>query len=324
MRAIDLTDYPNVIFGENVSIQGTSVIIKPGSTIGDNVIIHAKNIEIGFDAVIEKGTVIRALGVPMETFRLGDNCLIGFSTQILVPYFEMGDYSQLHNSSLCSGYKPLNIGNNCWIGQGAILNSFETLTLGNNVRMGGSQIWTHVASGELLEGSNFYGSKPVTVEDNVWLMGFGHLVTPGVVLAKNSVIMAGSVVTKSTLPYKTYSGNPARDISDKLPAWKKLSGKDKIEMMQTFISDFKSAFPMYAEQIYFIESSKAANFINVLKDNGEGCVVISDEVDLDGCKKTKATIFDISTKRYLKQRSGIEICWIRFNLGFRSRFIPFK
>ncbi len=323
MREIDFSNYSKVTFGNNVSITGETVIIKEGTKIGDNVVIHAKTIDIGFDTVIEKDTVVKSLNKPMEIFKLGDNCLIGFKNQILVPHFSMGDYSQLHNSCLCSGYKPLIIGNNCWIGQGAILNSFEDLTLGNNVRMGGSQIWTHVASGELLEGSNFYGSKAVVVEDNVWLMGFGHLVTPGVVLGRNSVIMAGSIVTKDTLPYKTYSGNPARDVSDKLPAWKKLTEKDKIEMMQTFISGFKNAFPKHADYIHFVEGKNGESFIGKLKNGGEGSVVISDEMNLADFTKTKVTIFDIRTKTYLKRRSEIEIDWIKFNLGFRSRFIPY-
>ena len=319
MIALNKLIFPKVKFGNNVVINCESAIIKDGTTIEDNVTIEAKNIKIGFDTTIESNTKIKALSDTMSDFIIGDNCLIGFDNQILVPSFAMNDFSQLHNSCLCSGYKELIIGYNCWIGQGAILNSFERLTLGNNVRMGGSQIWTHVASGELLEGSNFYGSKPVILEDNVWLMGFGHLITPGVILARNSVVMAGSVVSKSTEPYKTYSGIPAKDISDKLPAWKKLSLADKGEMIKQFISEFILQYPRFKANIVYMEE-----LLNPEKIDSKLSVIICNKIDLETFRNLHYSIFDLSTKKYLKQRSEVEIAWLKFVIGFRARFIPYN
>ena len=128
MKEVDLTNFGNVTFGTNVKIKAKSFSIGDGTYLGDNVSIEAENVSIGSDCVIEMGTKIKGIGQVMNTFVLGDNCFIGHSNQILSPHFEMKDYSQLHNSCLCSGYKPLKIGFNCWIGQGAILNSFESLT----------------------------------------------------------------------------------------------------------------------------------------------------------------------------------------------------
>ena len=58
---------------------------------------------------------------------------------------------------------------------------------------------------------------PVHIQDNVWL-GAGCLVMPGVTIGKNSVIGAGSVVTKDIPANVVAVGNPCRvlrDISEK-------------------------------------------------------------------------------------------------------------
>ncbi len=54
-------------------------------------------------------------------------------------------------------------------------------------------------------------AEPITIEDNVWLGG-GVIVCPGVTIGKNSVIGAGSVVTKSIPANVVAVGNPARVI----------------------------------------------------------------------------------------------------------------
>ena len=58
---------------------------------------------------------------------------------------------------------------------------------------------------------------PVHIQDNVWL-GAGCLVMPGVTIGENSVIGAGSVVTKDIPANVVAVGNPCRvlrDISEK-------------------------------------------------------------------------------------------------------------
>jgi acetyltransferase-like isoleucine patch superfamily enzyme len=297
--------------------------MSDGVRIGNNVSIHAEKVEIGLNSIIENNTTIRSLGNIMDNCKLGDNCLIGFFNQILVPEFTMLDYSKLHNSGLCSGYKPLKIGYNCWIGQHAILNSYEELTIGNNVRMGGCQIWTHVASGELLEGCKFFDSSPVVIEDNVWLMGFGQMVTPGTILRRNSIIMSGSVVTKSTEPYHIYSGIPAIDITNKLNGWKQMSLNDKFNLLSDFIDEFFNQHPEYKERIFLLKNEAD---IDSMKD-----IFIKAPTKLIFVKRVKNfqkiddkfnTFFDLNTKRYIKRSSKIEIDWMKFCVGYRARFIP--
>lgn len=52
---------------------------------------------------------------------------------------------------------------------------------------------------------------PIILEDDVWI-GTDAIVLSGVTLGKGTVVAAGSVVVKSTLPYSLVGGNPAKLI----------------------------------------------------------------------------------------------------------------
>lgn len=54
-------------------------------------------------------------------------------------------------------------------------------------------------------------SAPITVEDNVWIGG-GVTVLPGVTVGHDSVVGAGSVVTRDVPPLCVVAGNPCRII----------------------------------------------------------------------------------------------------------------
>lgn len=56
-------------------------------------------------------------------------------------------------------------------------------------------------------------AEPITVEDNVWLGG-GVIVCPGVTIGENTVVGAGSVVTRDLPANVVAVGNPARVIRE--------------------------------------------------------------------------------------------------------------
>lgn len=56
-------------------------------------------------------------------------------------------------------------------------------------------------------------AKPITIKDNVWLGG-GVIVCPGVTIGENTVVGAGSVVTKNLPANVVAVGNPARVIKE--------------------------------------------------------------------------------------------------------------
>lgn len=63
-------------------------------------------------------------------------------------------------------------------------------------------------------------TKPIIIRDNVWIGG-GVTVLPGVTIGQNSVIGAGSVVTKDIPDNVVAAGNPCKVI-------KEITAKDKI------------------------------------------------------------------------------------------------
>ena len=56
-------------------------------------------------------------------------------------------------------------------------------------------------------------ATPITIGDNVWLGG-GVIVCPGVTIDDNSVIGAGSVVTRAIPANVVAVGNPARVLRE--------------------------------------------------------------------------------------------------------------
>jgi acetyltransferase-like isoleucine patch superfamily enzyme len=60
-------------------------------------------------------------------------------------------------------------------------------------------------------GEQGFVTEPVVIEENVWI-GANSVILPGVRIGRNSVIGAGSVVTKEIPPLCLAAGNPARVI----------------------------------------------------------------------------------------------------------------
>ena len=98
----------NVQIGKNSKVVGKNVTIEDGVVIGENTLINAEEILIGFGSKIEDRCTINMPGSRTK-FKMGDNCLIGGDSKILAPSFVTGDYVTLHNHALVNGYKPCNI-----------------------------------------------------------------------------------------------------------------------------------------------------------------------------------------------------------------------
>ncbi|GAA2230797.1 sugar O-acetyltransferase [Streptomyces amakusaensis] len=87
------------------------------------------------------------------------------------------------------------------------------ITLGADVFVGPrSQLFTanHPLNAELRR-TMWEQARPITLEDRVWLGG-GVTVLPGVTIGADTVVGAGSVVTKDLPPKVLAVGNPARIV----------------------------------------------------------------------------------------------------------------
>lgn len=291
--------------------------IEDNVAIGDNTIIRTKNLHIGYGSVIEENCKILC----KDSFDIGDNCFIGHDSKILVPTFKCGDYVELHNHLFCNGECPCIIGYNVWIGQNDILNARAPLTIGNGVGIGTySSIWTHGMHGELLEGCTIYKVAPTVIEDDVWIVGSFNVIATGLTIGKKTIILSGSQVTKNILANAygaVWGGNPAVDITLKLknPPYKEITLDEKYEMMKKFAEEFDVMYPEYQGEIQFIPELTSNE---VLESTSKIIITKHSSVNYDLFR----TVFDLSTKTYTKQRTPIEIAFIKSLLYERARFLP--
>lgn len=105
----------------------------------------------------------------------------------------------------------ITIGARCYANFGLIALDVAPITIGDDVLIGPNvQLLTPthpVEPGPRRD--KWEAALPITIGDNVWLGG-GVIVCPGVSIGENSVIGAGSVVTKDIPPNVVAVGNPAK------------------------------------------------------------------------------------------------------------------
>ena len=104
----------------------------------------------------------------------------------------------------------LDIGNNCWIGEGVWLDNLANINIGDHccISQGaylctGSHNWRSIDF-ELIV-------KPIILEDGVWLAA-RTAVGPGVIAGRGAVLSLGSVATQDLAPYQIHQGVPALPI----------------------------------------------------------------------------------------------------------------
>ncbi|SFD59295.1 maltose O-acetyltransferase [Klenkia taihuensis] len=89
------------------------------------------------------------------------------------------------------------------------------VTIGDDVQIGpGVQLLTPTHPVDpVRRRERWEGSAPITIGDNVWLGG-GVVVLPGVTIGHDTVVGAGSVVTRDLPPRVVAVGNPARVVRE--------------------------------------------------------------------------------------------------------------
>jgi len=284
--------------------------IDASSKIHPNVILGEYN-RIG------KNVVIEILGNdPNLKAEIGDNNIINDNTRIFIHGdFKMGDWNVLHNDMLVMAEQYLYIGHNCWFGQNTILDGAGGLTIGNGVRVGMySQIWTHVASGEQIEGCTLFSKRATVIEDDVWLVG-SCVVGSGLKLGWRSVALINSVLTKDTLPDRAYAGSPAK-LMENAKFYVKKTLDEKFELLMGWLQDF----------VILNTSVKLRNIDSkymILEDviTNEK-VIFSKNVDIE--INEKESIFYLEDKTYLKTKSLLERQVYKYLYNNKARFLPKK
>lgn len=159
---------------------GSSVII------GDYVEINAlskEGIKIGNNVSILKNTIIECTGVIRS---LGEGIEIG---------------------------NNVGIAQNCFIQVRGKVKINDNVILGPNVSIFSEN--HNYVDPELPVSVQGETRKGVTIEEGVWI-GTRAVILDGVTVGKNSIIAAGSVVTRDVPPYSIAGGVPAKKIKDRI------------------------------------------------------------------------------------------------------------
>ena len=117
-------------------------------------------------------------------------------------------------------YSTISVGDYVFIGPGAKFSaSVSSIIIGNKVMfgpnvtmMGGDHNTTQIGRfmydvHEKLPENDI----PIVIEDDCWI-GAGAIILKGVTIGTGTIVAAGAVVTRSTLPYSIVAGNPAHLI----------------------------------------------------------------------------------------------------------------
>lgn len=175
----------------------------------DSKIILSKTPEsVAMSANIKKAMTITAK-LNCLTFNDADEIRVLFSELIgkkvdesflLIPPFYTAGGNEIH------------IGRNVFINQNCTFYDLGGLDIKDNVMIGPNV--SLITSSHPLEPSKRRTvtiGKPIVIERNVWI-ATGAIIIGGVTLGENSVVAAGSVVTKNVPPNTLVGGNPARVI----------------------------------------------------------------------------------------------------------------
>lgn len=123
---------------------------------------------------------------------------------------KIGKGSTIHTCARFYNPENISIGDDSIIGESAVLDGRDKLTIGNHVDIA-TDVMIYNCEHDV-KSSDFHAvSAPVVIEDYVFI-GPRAIILPGVILKKGSVVGAGAVVTKDVEEYSIVGGVPAKQI----------------------------------------------------------------------------------------------------------------
>jgi putative colanic acid biosynthesis acetyltransferase WcaF len=109
----------------------------------------------------------------------------------------------------------LSLGDHSWIGEEVFILNFEPVTIGAHCCIS-QRAFLCAGNHDFRQPDMPYRNAPITVEDGAWV-GAQVFVAPGVTIATEAVITAGSIVTKSQPAGMVCGGNPCVCLKQRWP-----------------------------------------------------------------------------------------------------------
>jgi len=286
----------SVKIGEGTEIVCKKLFLGEGVIIGKNSNIKGKIIRIGDYTIL--GENFKGNGI--EFFDIGKKCRIDSNSTIKARYIKIGD-----NVRVIGGY--INVGgggwqdpeskfiveNDCQIGSGSFINSARPFIMKNQSAIApGCTILTHGFWQNVLEGySATYG--PVTLGENSWVT-VNCTILPKVTIGDNSIVAAGSVVTKNIPSNCLAGGVPAKIIKENYPTKLTQEQKEKI------ILDIINKYIPFLEVLDYEVKMDKDSFVNFKdKENKEYLIVFEkSSKDLKLHKNKRALVLGFNLLDY--------------------------
>lgn len=251
---------------------------------------------------------------------IGDYCVIGPGVKIVVNggVVRIGDWTSLHDNCLLLCTQGLTIGQHCWFGQNAVLDGSGGLTIGNGVRVGMfSQLWSHVAAGEQIEGCTLFGMRPLVLEDDVWLVG-SCICASGITIGRRTVALIASNITKSWGPELVIAGSPA-NVKEGLSFYQDIELDQKFSMLRGWLEEAVLGTTMQ------LEESEHDEILSVRETDGttvEFVKLVSRFMQRQG-NDAQRTLCCVENKRYTKRLTDIEQRLLKSLSSNKARFLAY-
>jgi len=251
------------------------------------------------------------------TVKLGDYVNLGDGVKMIIDggNVTIGDWTTLHADTLVLSKTGVSIGQHCWFGQNTVLDGTGGLTIENGVRVGMySQLWSHVAAGEQIEGCTLFGERPIHVESDVWLVG-SCIVASGVRIGRRAVALIGSNLTKDTPADVVLAGSPAK-VKEGLSFYKPVTLDEKFDMLEGWLHQITSNQTTLDAPF----TVRKGDMITV--DYGrEKIVFFKTSADFDRAERaTAVTLCCVENKRYVKALTDTEQRVMKYLGGNKARF----
>ncbi len=162
-------------------------------------------------SVMEQQKKARTLTQKLNTMDRSD--FEGLSEIVRKLLGKSGDNIFINPPFYCDYGFNIEVGDNFFANYNCTILDVAKVTIGSNAFFAPNvSIFTagHPLHPDVRNSGYEYGI-PVTIGDNVWIGG-NSVILPGVTVGSNSVVAAGSVVTKDVPEWAVVAGNPARVI----------------------------------------------------------------------------------------------------------------
>ncbi len=219
----------NTRIGHNVIIQkkasiganceiGHNVVVYPGTSVGSKVLV-ADNTVLGRQ-VRSGATSTRTVKETLPPLTVGDSAIIGAGV-VLYAGTDIGKHVLV--ADMASVRELCKIEDYAIVGRGVLV-EYET-SVGRYTKI---QTGCYITGNMIIEDHVFFGPEVSTANDKYMdrtddpfagphvkrgaRIGSNSMLLPGIVIGKDAVVGAGSVVTRDVADYTVVVGNPARAV----------------------------------------------------------------------------------------------------------------